>query len=248
MLKLKYYLFFLGIFLFISCNDDDEIYNDIPENSLELIESYKIDVVEPSGLTIDETGTVLYTVSDNTGNIYKLSTKGVLLETYNYNGDDLEGVSVFTENKLLLAEERTKQIVEYDLSTGITSKHIINYENKFENNGIEGIAYKENDGSIFILNEMNPGKLIRLRADYTIIVEYDLSFASDYSGIFYDLALNNLWILSDQNNSLNRCTLQGVLIEKYPIRVTQAEGVAITNDKIYIVSDAESKLYVYKKP
>jgi len=250
MFKPKHYLFFFFsvIFLFISCNDDDEILNDLPEDSLELIESYKIDVLEPSGLTIDETGTILYAVSDNTGHIYKLSTEGVLLETYNYNGNDLEGVTTFTENKLLLAEERTKQIVEYDLNTGITSKHTINYVNNFENNGIEGIAYKENDRSTFILNEMNPGKLIRLRADFSIIKEYDLDFASDYSGVFYDVALNSLWILSDQNNSLNRCTLQGVLIEKFPIRVTQAEGVAITNDKIYIVSDLESKLYVYKKP
>jgi len=248
MVQLKYFLFFLflGIVFSTSCSDDDTQY--IQEDSLELIASYKIGVLEPSGLTIDNDGEVLYTVSDNTGSIYELSTKGELLKTYNVEGDDLEGVSTYTANKLLLAEERTKQIVEYDLSTGITSKHTINYENDFENNGIEGVAYKENDGSIFILNEQNPGKLIRLRSDFSIIIEYDLNFASDYSGIFYDVSLNNLWIISDQNKSLNRCTLQGVLIGKYPIHITQAEGVAITNDKIYIVSDIEAKLYVYKKP
>ena len=230
-----------------SCNDD-EIVKIISEDTLELFATYKIDVLEPSGLTINETGTILYTVSDNTGSIYKLSTEGAILKTYNINGDDLEGVSIYKENKLLLAEERTKQIVEYDLGSGSILRHSISYENKDDNSGIEGVAFKENDGSTFILNEKNPGKLFRLRADFSIIVEYDLNFASDYSGIFYDISTNNLWILSDQNKTLNRCTLQGVLIEKYPIAVKQAEGVAITNDKVYIVSDAEAKLYVYKKP
>ena len=248
MLQLKkgLYFLFLGIVFSISCSDDDVQY--IQEDSLEFIASYKINVLEPSGLTVDITGKTLYTVSDNTGNIYKLSTEGELLKTYNYYGDDLEGVAIYKENKLLIAEERTKQIVEYDLSTGESSTHTINYENSFENSGIEGVAYKENDGTIFILNEQSPGKLLRLRSDFSIIIEYDLNFASDYSGIFYDVSLNNLWILSDQSKTLNRCTLQGVLIEKYPINVTQAEGVAITNDKIYIVSDVEAKLYVYKKP
>jgi uncharacterized protein YjiK len=250
MLKINYYLFFfyLGIFSLTSCSDDDALVDNIPDDSLELITSYQIDVVEPSGLTIDEVGSFLYVVSDNSGHIYKLSTEGVLIETYSYKGDDLEGVTTYKENKLLIAEERTKQIVEYDLSTGITSKHTINYENNFENNGIEGIAYKENDRSTFMLNEKNPGKLIRLRSDFTTIIEYDLNFASDYSGIFYDSSINNLWILSDESNTLNRCTLQGVLIEEYPINIAQAEGVAITKDKIFIVSDAESRLYVYKKP
>ena len=249
MLKLNFFLFFffLGIILLTSCSDN-KINNIIPEDSLELLATYHINVLEPYGLNLDESGEVLYTVSDNTGDIYKLSTEGVLLKTYSYGGDDLEGVSSFTGNKLLLAEERTKQLVEYDISTGSSVKHYINYENNSDNNGIEGVAYKANDGSTFILNEKDPGKLIRLRADFSIIAEYDLNFASDYSGIFYDISTNNLWILSDQKKTLNRCTLMGALIEKYYINVTQAEGVAITNDNIYIVCDAESKLYVYKKP
>lgn len=250
MLQLKkcLYFLFLGILVLNSCSDDNKDVTILQEDSLELIASYQISVLEPSGLTIDESGSFLYTVSDNTGDIYKLSTEGDLLDTYVYEGDDLEGVTMFTDNKLLLAEERTKQIVEYDLSTGISSKHTINYENNFENNGIEGLAYKENDRTIFLLNEKNPGKLLRLRTDFSIIIEYDLNFASDYSGIFYDAITNNLWILSDESNTLNRCTLQGVLIDEYSINVAQAEGVAITNDKIYIVSDIEAKLYVYKKP
>ena len=247
MLLLKKYLSFilLGWFFITSCSDNN---GDIPKDLLELESSYKIDVLEPSGLAINSAGNALYTVSDNTAQVYKLSTTGNVIQTFNYVGNDLEGVSTFTGNKLLLAEERTKEIVEFDMSAGSSLKHKINYENSSDNSGIEGVTYNSVDGTIFILNEKDPGKLIRLRADFTVIAEYDLNFAIDYSGIFYESLTNNLWIVSDQNKTINKCTLTGELIKKYSISVTQAEGIAIANNKIYVVSDAEAKLYVFKKP
>ena len=246
-LSLKYlFISIIGLLLLMSCSDDNN--NDIPNNILELEASYKIDIAEPSGIAVSSSGNVLYIVSDNTAKVYRLSTTGVLIQTLSYTGNDLEGVSTFTGNKLLLAEERTKEIVEFDMENGISIKHKINYENSDENSGIEGVSYNSSDGTIFILNEKNPGKLFRLRSDYSIIAEYDLNFASDYSGIFYESSSNNLWIVCDQNKTINKCTLTGELIESYSINVTQAEGIAISNDRIYVVSDAEGKLYIYKKP
>ena len=241
----KYLFIILSGMIIISCSDDG---SEIPNNRLELEASYKIDVLEPSGLAVSSSGDVLYTVSDNTAEVYKLTTTGNIIQKYNYKGNDLEGVSTFTGNNLLLAEERTKEIVVFDMSTGTSTKHRINYKNNDENSGIEGVAYNTIDGTIFILNEKNPGKLIRLRADFSIIAEYELDFASDYSGIFHDSSSNNLWIVSDQNKTISKCTLTGDLIKSYTIGVTQAEGIAITNDKIYVVSDAEAELYLYKKP
>lgn len=241
-------LFFnvLSLALLLSCSNKNN--NDVLGNQLELEASYNINIAEPSGLAVNDAGDVLYIVSDNTAKVYIVSTFGVLIRTLSYTGNDLEGVSTFTENKLLLAEERTKEIVEFDMSNGITSKHKIMYENSDENSGIEGVAYNTSDGTIFILNEKNPGKLIRLRSDFSIIAEYNLNFSADYSGIFYEKSSNNLWIVCDQNKTINKCTLRGELIESYSIGVTQAEGIAIANNKIYIVSDAEGKLYIYKKP
>ena len=245
-LKKNIVITILSIFLvFISCSKNNDVSIN---NQLELIASYKTNVSEPSGLAINSTGTVLYTVSDNTNKIYKLSTAGNILQTFNYIGNDLEGVSLFTDTKLLLAEERTKEIVEYDMSTSSYQKHKIEYENNDENSGIEGVSYNANDNSIFILNEKNPGLLMRLRSNYSIISTYKLNFASDYSGIFYESSSNNLWIVSDQNKTINKCNLVGELIKSYPISVTKAEGIAVTNDKIYIVSDLDSKLYIFKKP
>ncbi|WP_456378097.1 SdiA-regulated domain-containing protein [Lutibacter sp.] len=243
----KTILIFLGINSIASCSDNNN--NNIPNNNtLELEASYKIDVLEPSGLAVNSSGTILYTVSDNTAQVYKLSTTGNVLQTFSYEGNDLEGVSTFTENKLLLAEERTKQIVVFDMVTGEFSNHYINYENNDANSGTEGVSYDENSNTIFILNEKNPGLLIRLRSDFSVIATYELDFANDYSGIFYESSSNNLWIVSDQSKTINKCSLTGKVIESYSINITQAEGIAISNNKIYVVSDAEEKLYVFKKP
>ena len=240
----KFYLIVLSVFC-ISCSTNDDASSS---NKLELQASYNIDVSEPSGLAISGTGNVLYTVSDHTAKIYKLSTTGSVIQEFNYVGDDLEGISTFTDNKLLAVEERTKEIVEYNITTGTSVKHAINYENNDSNSGLEGISYNSNDQTIFILNEKDPGKLLKLNSNFTVLDEYDLNFASDYSGIFYENSSNSLWIVSDQNKTINNCTLSGELITSHSIGVTQAEGIAIFNDKIYVVSDAEEKLYVFTKP
>ncbi len=244
-LLLKYLIIVSLFSLCDSCSKNDEL---PAQNTLELLASYKINVLEPSGLAVNSNGTILYTVSDNSNKIYKLSTTGNVLQTFNYVGNDLEGVSTFTTNKLLVVEERTKEVVAYDMGTGTFSKHSINYENTDANSGLEGITYNANDNTIFILNEKDPGLLIRLKSDFTIVSKVELRFANDYSGIFYETATNDLWIVSDQNKTINKCNLQGQLVKSYPINVVKAEGIAVFDDKIYVVSDAEAKLYIFKKP
>lgn len=218
------------------------------KEALELEASYKIKVKEPSGLGINDAGNVLYTVSDKTSKVYKLSTTGDVIKTLDCKGSNLEGVSSYTSNKLLLAKEGSKTIVVFDMLNGEESNHKIKYKNKDKNSGIEGVTYDNNSETIFILNEKNPGKLIRLKNDFSIMAKYDLDFAHDYSGIFYESSSNKLWILSDQNKTVNKCTLKGKLIESFAIDVKQPEGIAIANNHIYIVSDSEAKLYVFKKP
>ncbi|NOR26976.1 MAG: hypothetical protein GQ540_00435 [Lutibacter sp.] len=231
---------------FQACNKSDTVV--VFDNELELISSNKINVSEASGLTINAAGSTLYTVSDNTSNIYELAIDGTVIKEYVYNGNDVEGISMVSNNKMLLVEERTKEIVEYDLSSKTYNKHTIIYSNNDSNSGLEGIAINLNDNSIFILNEKDPGLLMRLRSDFSIIESYNLNFASDYSGIFYDKDLNILWILSDERKTINKCSLKGVLIKSYSINVNKAEGIAVTNNTIYIVSDSNSTLYKFNKP
>ena len=234
-------IIFIAILITPSCDD-------YKKTHLELEASYKIKVSEPSGLSINDSGTALYTVSDKTSIVYKLSLTGDVLQTFDFKGSNLEGVSTYTKNKLLLAEESSKKIVVLDLVTGGSSNHKIKYKNNDKNSGIEGVTFDNNSNTIFILNEKNPGKLIRLRNDFSVLSKYKLNFAADYSGIFYENSSNQLWILSDQNKTVNKCTLSGELIESYKIKVSQPEGIAVTDNYIYIVCDEKAKLYVFKKP
>ena len=184
--------------------------------------------------------------SDN--NTRRLAAFGTEKKLYVYDGNDVEGISAISNNKVLLVEERTKEVVEYDLSSKISKKHKIIYSNNESNSGLEGVAINSIDNTIFIINEKNPGVLMRLRSDFSIIESYELDFASDYSGIFHDRELNILWILSDESKTINKCSLQGILIKSYAIDVIKAEGIAVTTNTIYIVSDSNSTLYEFKKP
>jgi len=217
-------------------------------DALTLIDSYDVGVTEPSGLGISEAGDFLYTVSDDTNQIYKLSLIGEVVETYAYTGDDLEGVSAYTTDKLLIAEEALKQIIEFDIVTGASTAHDIAYSNNAENGGIEGVAYDPIGDAIYILNEKDPGLLLELASDFSVTSELALNLAADYSGIYYDTTDDNLWIVSDQSNTLNHCTVGGVLLGRHPLDISKTEGVVVTSDKIYMISDSEAKLYVYEKP
>lgn len=233
------------VFLF-SCSNSNNI---APvQNELELLNTFSILVSEPSGLAINTDNSALYTVSDNSNKIYKLSMSGAILKTFSFVGNDLEGVSQFTDGKLLIAEERNKSIIEFEISSENFITHNIEYNNKEANSGIEGVTYNSNTSSIYILNEKDPGILMKLNSNFTIESTNELTFANDYSGIFYDKELNVLWIVSDKSKTLNKCKLNGELLKEYAIPVTKAEGVVVANNKIYIVSDSTEKLYTFKKP
>lgn len=220
----------------------------ITTTPLELEAEYDIDVMEPSGLAINNSGNILYTVSDNTNRVYKLSTKGKVLQSYNFEGNDLEGVSLHEDGKLLLADERLKNIVALDISTGSATTHHIVYDSEGGNAGIEGVTYNTKTKTIYFVNEKNPDKLYYLDKNFKITNSFDLDFANDYSGLFYDSSSDLLWIVSDESQSINKCDLKGKLIESYVINVNKPEGIAVTNDKIYVVSDSSEKLYIFKKP
>jgi uncharacterized protein YjiK len=90
-----------------------------------------------------------------------------------------------------------------------------------------------------------------------MLLEYDNSkefwrkeirYASDISDIFYDENTNCFWVTSDEARKVLKLSSEFNLISEWTISVNQAEGITILRDKIYIVSDSESKMYVFQKP
>ncbi|MHC1704875.1 MAG: SdiA-regulated domain-containing protein [Tenuifilaceae bacterium] len=206
---------------------------------------YDVDIPETSDLCFGSSTDVLYTVSDNTAKVYKITTKGRVLSQLQYKGSDLEGVCYVDNQFIYAAEERLRKIVKLDLQGNFIDQKTIPVKNNEENSGLEGIAYATFNNHFYILNEMNPDVLIETDSNLNVLNNYTLSFARDYSGICVDNVNQNLWIVSDMNSSVNKCNMKGEVIISYRIPVTNAEGIAFDpiSMNLYIISDAEEKLY-----
>jgi len=221
--------------------------NQIKDNLIMLkpLAVYDVNIPETSDLCFGSNTDILYTVSDNTAKVYKITTKGEILSQLQYKGSDLEGVCFVDNQFIYVAEERLRKIIKLDLQGNYLDQKNIPVENNEENSGLEGIAYATFNNHFYILNEMNPGVLIETDSKLNVLNNYTLSLAKDYSGICVDNVNKNLWIVSDMNSSVSKCNMKGEVIESYKIPVKNAEGIAFDplSKNLYIISDSEEKLY-----
>ncbi|MGE0079408.1 MAG: SdiA-regulated domain-containing protein [Bacteroidales bacterium] len=232
----------LGLFI-CSCGEQSD--DNIP--LLSPTEYYDLGIPETSDLCFGSSTDILYTVSDNTTKVYKITTKGRKLSELAYTGNDLEGVCYVDGQYIYVAEERLRKIVKLDLQGNVLDQKTIPVEVNSENEGLEGISYATFCSRFYIINEMNPELLIETDKNLNVLNEYPLTFANDYSGICVDNINQNLWILSDMSATVNKCTMQGELIESYRIPVSNPEGIAYdpSSKILYVVSDSEARLYVF---
>ena len=95
-----------------------------------------------------------------------------------------------------------------------------------------------------MLNEASPGLLMEF-INGQIIHKYSLDFAPDYSGIFYNAALDCLWIASDESQCIYQCTLEGKLLITYQHNIDKVEGIVFDNESssFWVCSDSQNKLY-----
>jgi uncharacterized protein YjiK len=244
--RLAILIYVLVLLITNSCVRDESYGGDKPpvEQTDTVI---NLTILEPSGLAFNQSKDALYTVSDNSGKVYKISLKGEVLQELSFVGVDLEGIDVDKLNgEIWVVEEGLQKIdhltTEGTLINSITSVHV----NTISSSGFEGIA--KNGDVLYILIEKSPGTLIAYHISTNTWTQYSLSFASDFSGIDYDITDNTLWIVSHESKTLNHCTLTGSLIASQLLDVEQAEGVAINRqDSIaWIVSDQGNKLHRIK--
>lgn len=217
------------------------------DSMLVLVSSHLLSVSEPSGLTIDESGTTLWTVGSNPQAIYMLDLVGHTLDTLSYRGDDLEGIAYDpSDSTLWVVEEVKREVVHLDLFGNVLSTHPLNLIGE-ENSGLEGICF-DDTGNFFILNEKKPGIFIELNLDLSIETQQELGFANDYSGLAFYPQQDMFWILSDQEKKLYLWSKQDGVSSEFALSFAKAEGIAfneITN-RVYIVSDSLNSLYIYE--
>lgn len=203
-----------------------------------ILEFIGLTIKEPSGLSYSADRQSLLVVSDR-GTIFNIEFDGSVRKQYPLVFDDLEGIFVdASDNSIYVVEEQKGQIVAISPEGTILSTTDILDSN--DNSGLEGITYDASRDIFYLLKEKNNGLLIKYSFKDKTIQKIDLDFASDYSGIFYNDVTDNLWILSQESQTLNKCDINGKLKTSFFYPITGMEGI--------VVNDAETEALVVSDP
>ena len=235
----------LIVLFFTICKKQNN--SDVPDK-LSLIVSYQINIPEPSELSRFNQEDKFITISDNQNKVYIISNTGDVLRILDYTGDDLEGVAFDTlTSSIFVGEEKKKEIVQLDTNGFELNRFPIDINNSEKKHGPEGITYNPDNNHIYVVNEKLPAVLIEMTLAGEIVCKNKLSFAKDYSSIFYDHKDSTLWILSDESKTITKCDLFGNTIKTWSTGIDKGEGLIVDskNSKIYIVSDKDSHLYIF---
>jgi len=250
--------FLFALTLFLAC---ESTLPDLEEESLEeleLIESYPLEISDPSGLTLDISGDFLWTVSDDPGgHIYKLSFTGEILGVLaGYEGDDLEGITMNpNDSTLWVAEEKLRQIIQLTTEGEVLQVVDVPVESNNLNDGLEGIAWNPENDHVFILNEKNPRKFIELNNDFEIVRYEAIDFGAPYdmadlAGLFYLQENDEFWIVSDESEKIVVTDSNLNPLRAYQLPYDKFEGIAVdlANNRLYLVNDQKNEFFVFQLP
>jgi len=219
------------------------------EKSLIPINIIELRVPEPSGLYFDLKSNSLWTVSDENSTVYNIDIEGNFLHSFEVNGQDLEGITMVDDSTIVTILERERVVVFLNTNGDELKRFSINLKGK-PNKGLEGITFNTINMRLYIISEKEPGILLEVDTTGTEMGRIELDYASDYSGLDYVKSKDELWIISDESESILKCSNDGLLLEKFKINIEQVEGIAIDEENclLYLISDPLEKLYIYSLP
>lgn len=233
---------FLVVCVLLSCSSKTSF-----QKKLEVLKVINLTVPESSGITVYNNS--LYIVSDQNGTIYKTSLEGKISKKFKTKFSDLEGITFNTiYHNFWIANEEGRELVVIDSIGNFIKKIKIKGEQENNNSGLEGICFVESEKLMYAINEKSPTQLLQVNLIGEILNKFTLDFSKDISGICFDKNSDSFWTVSDESQSVININKKGVLISSYKIPVKKAEGIVIYNNNLYVVSDSESKLYVFKMP
>lgn len=187
-------------------------------------------LLEPSGLVLSHSGNSLWTVSDDTKMVFKISLTGKLKKkkSFKTSDSDLEGITLVDEDKsLLLVKEGNNELIKMLIeSQEVIDRNCLEqmtgydavaqfFSNGKLNKGLEGIAWNPNSRTIFAMKEGSPGLLLEVSSDLKSILNHQILNADngfydaevnaedmDFSDICYDNSRDKFWIISDMAKRL----------------------------------------------
>ena len=234
--------------LFLIIMDGCKKNNDVHYHPLNLVSQYHASVTGISDLSAYKTGNEFLTVSDTLARVYVISMTGDLIRMLNYSGNDLEGVTYVPLNSsIYILEEKRKEVVRLDTNGNETLRFPVKVENIFEKHGPEGITYNPYNDHLYIVTEKLPALLIEMDLTGQVYAEHELTFALDYSAVYFDPLDGSLWILSDESGIVARCDLSGNPIIRYKTGIQKGEGLFVDSgsSEIYIASELNDMLFVF---
>ncbi|MBC8193366.1 MAG: SdiA-regulated domain-containing protein [Candidatus Marinimicrobia bacterium] len=211
-----------------------------------------MDVSEPSGLTQDASGNFLYCVSDPPVNkIHKLDLAGNLIQTLDYVGQDLEGISYDTRDSTIWIVDEAETEITHLTETGqILSQTPINISIPDSKSGLEGICFRSGENDIHVIKQQNPATVVKIDSNLVTLDSKNFDKGIDITGICRGREPDEFLIISAGEKQLYEWTWEGGLLATYNFDVKQAEGVVYdaSSSLVYIVCDAESILYTFEFP
>jgi len=247
MIKISFYILICLIaFAFVSCskdnptNPDDKVLQPQSEISLSGFLS------EPSGIAYRLKSNSIFVVSDTINKIFEIDLSGNLLNSINVLGNDLEGITFSsTEDTIFVVEESGNKITSYSLNGSKIKSFNVNVST-ISGNGLEGLTFDDN-GFLYLINEKAPRYLIKTINELEVS-KTEIIFVNDLSDICYDKTSDCFWLISDESKKIIKLSKEGILQSEWKIPFDKGEGITLINDKIYVVNDATSKLYIFTKP
>ena len=203
--------------------------------SLTYLDRFKIEnetagLSEPSGLALSHGKNALWTISDDTKKIFKLSLDGDLKQNKSFKIPDkgLEGIVLDPTGEFLLTvKEDDNEIIKIKVDTQEVSDRqrlakmagfdaVAHYfASGGANKGLEGITWNRETRTIFVMKEGDPGLLIEVSSDLQTIRSYELlndengfrdtkvgADKLDFSDLCYDERRDLFWIISDKAKRL----------------------------------------------
>lgn len=242
--------FFILIVLLIifltSCNSDTSEIVEI--KLLEPIAEIDLSSIlsEPSGIVYNPLNNSFYVVSDTLAKIFEIDVAGNLLRSIQVNANDLEGITLSKNlDTIYVVEESDKLVTSFLLNGTKINSFSVNVSTN-STNGLEGITVGANN-YFYVLNEKLPRYLVKLQNEVEIS-RTEITAADDLSDVCYDFILDCLWIISDESEKIIKVSKSGLVISEWQIPFSKGEGIAILNDKIYVVRDSNAKMYIFNKP
>jgi len=100
---------------------------------------------------------------------------------------------------------------------------------------------------LFVINEKNPQMVLKFKNKQELW-RRTINYSLDIADIYYEETVNCIWLISDESRRIMKLSSIGELLNEWEIPFTKGEGITIVNDKIYVVNDANGKMYVFQKP